>query len=245
MFLELQLQNRQFEISKMRWVAIISFLIILAGGCALWSGLLEVSPQYNPWAPLDLTALPNLLTRYKIHRIKQNPDLCLQALRRTDIEFRPLEDKPGSECPLVNIVHVSTAGVNFNHSFTASCPLAAGWEIFRYNTLQQAAKKHFNQSVTRIEHIGTYACRNVHNRGSLSEHARANAIDITAFVLADGTQITVKRDWNNNRQSQKAAFLRDIHQGACQAFNVVLGPDYNAAHADHFHFDMGGSWACR
>jgi hypothetical protein len=228
----------------MRWVVITLFLIIL-GGSALWSGLLKIPPQYNAWAPLDLTAVPNLLTRYKLYRVKQNPDLCLQALRRTDIEFRLIEDKPGGECPLVNIVQVSMAGVSFNHTFRASCPLAAGWEIFRHNALQQAAKKHFNQPVTRVEHIGTFACRNVYNRERLSEHARANAIDITAFVLADGTRVSVARDWGNNRQSQKAAFLRDIHQGACQAFNVVFGPDHNAAHANHFHFDMGGFWACR
>jgi hypothetical protein len=229
---------------RMRWVAVILFLI-LAGGYALWSGLLKVPPQYNPWAPLDLTALPDMLTRYKLYRAKQNPQLCLQALRRSDIEFRPLEDRAGGECPLVNIVQVSTAGVRFNQSFTASCSLAAGWEIFRHSTLQQAAEKHFNQPVTKVEHVGTYACRNVYNRERLSEHARANAIDITAFVLADGTRVTVARDWNNNRQSQKAAFLRDVHQGACRAFNVVFGPDYNAAHANHFHFDMGGFWACR
>ena len=228
----------------MRWVVISLFLLILVG-YAFWGGLLKIPPQYNPWAPLDLTAVPNLLTRYKLYRVKQNPDLCLQALRRTDIEFRPLEDRPGGECPLVNIVQVSKAGVSFNHTFAASCPLAAGWEIFRHNTLQQAARKHFNQAVTRVEHIGTFACRNVYNRERLSEHARANAIDITAFVLADGTRVSVKRDWSNNRQSQKAAFLRDIHQGACQAFNVVFGPDHNAAHANHFHFDMGGFWACR
>jgi hypothetical protein len=229
----------------MRWVVIVPLLVSLAGALALWSGLLKISPQYNPWAPLDLTAPPNLLTRYKLYRAKQNPDQCLQALRRTDIEFRRLKDSPGGECPLVDIVQVSTAGVRFNHSFRASCPLAAAWEIFRHNTLQQAAEKHFKQPVTSVEHLGTYACRNVYNRERLSEHARANAIDITAFVLADGIRVSVVRDWSNSRQSQKAAFLRDIHQGACQAFNVVFGPDYNAAHANHFHFDMGGFWACR
>ena len=79
----------------MRRVAIILFLI-LAGGYSVWSGLLKVSPQYNPWAPLDLTALPNLFTRYKIHRIKHSRDLCLEALRRSGIEFRPLEDRPAA-----------------------------------------------------------------------------------------------------------------------------------------------------
>lgn len=231
----------------MRWTGLILLLIIAAGGYALWSGLLKLPPAYNPWAPLDLTAAPNLLTSYKIHRIKQNPDLCLKALERTDIAFRPLDDQPGGACPLVNIVQVSSAGTAFNRSFMASCPLAAGWEIFRHNTLQQAAAEHFRQPVARVEHLGTYACRNVYHRpeGRLSEHARANAIDIAAFILADGTRIGVERDWDSTDQPRKAAFLRDIHRGACRAFNVVLGPDHNAAHANHFHFDMGRFSTCR
>lgn len=218
---------------------------MLVAAFALWSGLLTVPPRYNPWAPLDLAAPPNLLTRYKIFRMTRNPELCSQTLRQTGLEFRPLADQPGGECPLANIVYVSKAGVNFNRSFVASCALAAGWEVFRHNGLQQAAQKHFGQSVTRIEHNGTYACRNVRKRERLSEHGRANAMDVTAFVLADGTRISVRNDWNNDRQPRKAAFLRDIHRGACVAFDVVLGPDYNADHADHFHFDMGGFWFCR
>jgi hypothetical protein len=221
--------------------------MMLAVLCAFWSGLLKISPEYNPWAALDLTAAPNLLTRYKLYRIKRNPDRCLQALRQTGIEFRSLEDRPGGECPLVNVIQVSKAGVSFNHNFTASCGLAAAWEIFRYNTLQSSAQRRFGQAVTRVEHVGTYACRNIYNRadGRLSEHARANAIDIAAFVLADGTRISVEKDWTNTRQPEKAAFLRDIQQGACRAFNVVFGPGYNAAHVNHFHFDMGGFLACR
>lgn len=227
--------------------AVIVLLLMSLAGFAIWGVFLSIPSRYNPWAPLDLTAAPNLITRYKLYRVKHNRDLCLQALRSTDIEFRPLEDQPGGKCPLANIVRVSKAGANFNHSFTASCALAAAWEIFRHNALQQAAEKHFHQPVAKVEHVGTYACRNIYHRafGRLSQHARANAIDVTAFVLADGTRISVERDWKNSKQSPKAAFLRDIHEGACNAFNTVFGPDYNAAHATHFHFDMGGLWRCR
>ncbi|MFN4225017.1 MAG: extensin family protein [Hyphomonas sp.] len=36
-----------------------------------------------------------------------------------------------------------------------------------------------------------------------------------------------------------------MHKGACRLFSVTLGPDYDAAHADHFHMDMGPQRACR
>jgi len=36
-----------------------------------------------------------------------------------------------------------------------------------------------------------------------------------------------------------------VRDGACRFFDVVLGPDYNDAHRDHFHLDMGAYRACR
>ena len=34
-------------------------------------------------------------------------------------------------------------------------------------------------------------------------------------------------------------FLRDLRDAGCKAFNLVLGPDDDAQHRDHLHFDMG------
>ena len=48
--------------------------------------------------------------------------------------------------------------------------------------------------VVRIEHLGTVNCRRIGggDKGNWSEHATGNAIDISAFVLADGRRITVQ-----------------------------------------------------
>jgi hypothetical protein len=102
--------------------------------------------------------------------------------------------------------------------------------------------------VKRIDHVGSYACRNVNNSpnnrqdGRLSQHASANAIDLTGFVLEDGRRITLAR-WDEG--SADAAFLRRVHEGACRVFNTTLGPDYNALHRTHFHVDMGPYRICR
>jgi hypothetical protein len=37
----------------------------------------------------------------------------------------------------------------------------------------------------------------------------------------------------------QARFLATVHKTACTLFSTVLGPDANAAHRDHFHFDLG------
>ncbi len=81
-----------------------------------------------------------------------------------------------------------------------------------------------------------YACRtrNSQSGARISEHAKGNAIDISAFVLADGTQLTVLEDWDGpNRR-----LMRRLHASACGPFGTVLGPNSDRHHQDHFHFDV-------
>ncbi|WP_375292508.1 extensin family protein, partial [Sphingomonas melonis] len=84
--------------------------------------------------------------------------------------------------------------------------------------------------------------------GTWSEHATADAVDIAGFRLADGRRITVVGDWTGS--GDKAAFLREVRDGACRLFATTLSPDYNAAHRDHLHLDQAdrgamGWRACR
>jgi hypothetical protein len=50
-------------------------------------------------------------------------------------------------------------------------------------------------------------------------------------------------DWTDN--GDKGRFLRQVRDGACKQFSTVLGPEYNAAHRNHFHVDMGRWQVCR
>ncbi|WP_372439069.1 extensin-like domain-containing protein, partial [Pandoraea sputorum] len=79
--------------------------------------------------------------------------------------------------------------------------------------------------------------------GRLSQHGSANALDFAGFRLANGERIDLLRDWNDS--GAKGQFLRSVQQAACEHFNTVLGPDYNAAHRNHFHLDMGMWRVCR
>nr|WP_321249786.1 extensin family protein [uncultured Ruegeria sp.] len=94
---------------------------------------------------------------------------------------------------------------------------------------------------------GHYACRTQNNRprARLSEHARGRAVDISSFVLWDGTIITVGDGWTDEDNSD---VLRKLHKGACGLFGTVLGPDSDRFHKGHFHFDTarrGGGPLCR
>jgi hypothetical protein len=117
--------------------------------------------------------------------------------------------------------------------------------LWERHVLQPAAKKHFGEPVTGIEHFGSYSCRNVYGRpdATRSRHATAEAWDVAGFVLAGGRRIRVARDWKTTQP--EAAFLREVRDGACRFFDGVLSPDYNMAHHDHLHLDRGPFRMCR
>ncbi|HMP63650.1 MAG TPA: extensin family protein, partial [Phenylobacterium sp.] len=61
--------------------------------------------------------------------------------------------------------------------------------------------------------------------------------------LEDGRGINVKTHWGTG--GKEGEFLKRVHKGGCRLFSVTLGPDYNAAHADHLHLDFGRFRLCR
>jgi len=146
---------------------------------------------------------------------------------------------------LSNTVRVRGGDIALSSSFLASCPLAVAFALYQRHGLQPAAQQAFGQRVARVDHLGSFACRNMYHRkiGWRSEHASANALDIAGFRLSDGRNISVLKDWP--KDSAEGRFLRLARDGACDAFNVVLGPDFNSAHRNHFHLDLGPLWRCR
>ncbi|MGE0152092.1 MAG: extensin family protein [Reyranellaceae bacterium] len=151
----------------------------------------------------------------------------------------------GGGCRFQDAVRFSGAGLAAGGGVILTCRMAVAMAMFERHVLQPAAQAHFRQNVVGLQHLGSYACRNVYSRktGRLSEHAWANAIDVAGFRLEGGRVVSVARDWRG--EGPPAQFLREVRRGACRFFKVVLGPDYNAAHGDHFHFDMARYSVCR
>ncbi|WP_339511775.1 extensin-like domain-containing protein [Pseudomonas sp. RL_15y_Pfl2_60] len=232
----------------MRFVKVLLLLFVLGSGVLLgiWRGWVPLSDAWNPWAPLDVGAQPNWLTRFKLMRLRDDPELCERVLSGSGLQVVKQQDSPAdARCPLQNVVRVQGGDLGLSSSFLASCPLAVAFALFERHGLQPAAQAVYGQKVSQVDHLGSFACRNIYNRenGALSRHASADALDIAGFRLADGRRISVLKDWPG--QGEDARFLRLARDGACEAFNVVLSPDYNAAHHNHFHLDVGSWWVCR
>ncbi len=132
----------------------------------------------------------------------------------------------------------SVGPVAIKPTATLACPIVSMLDRWFADSVQPAAQRWFGTRVAEIKQISAYSCRGMNGNphAHISEHAFGNALDISAFVLADGRRITVKNGWNG--MPEERGFLRDIQGGACQIFNTVLAPGSNSHHADHFHVDL-------
>lgn len=172
--------------------------------------------------------------------------LCLANLGQL-ARFQTVPDRDyGGGCFTYGSLKLTEAGVPVSNLGAMNCPLAATFTAWIRNGVIPAARLYLKAELARVETFGSYSCRNVNGRmaGRLSEHASANAVDVSGFVLADGRRITLKQDWNSPDPAVRS-FLLVIRTSACRRFQTVLSPDYNALHADHFHFDMGRGPFCK
>jgi hypothetical protein len=141
---------------------------------------------------------------------------------------------PSREAPLTTRSVTATV----TPAATLACPVVSALDRWVSEAIQPAAQRWFGQPVVQIKQISSYSCRGMNGNpySHISEHAFGNALDISAFVLADGHTITVRRGWAGTPEEQ--GFLRDVQSAACNIFSTVLAPGSNRFHYDHIHVDL-------
>lgn len=239
--------------SQKKWSGMPLAAQIAARGSILMLGILGAVAVFvhidrlpegdKPWGEARLDEPIGRFSYDHIAALRGDPVACYAALDGSDMNYTPMEPRAprsGSACGWDAAVQVTQSNLDYAtpEPEVASCALAAALYVWEREVVRPAALEHLGSDVVEIVHYGTFACRRVNNSqaGSWSEHAGANAIDVAGFRLADGREVGV-RHWD--RDDERAAFLRAVRDGSCPLFRGVLGPDYNAAHADHFHLDMG------
>ncbi|AZI37063.1 extensin family protein [Caenibius tardaugens] len=175
---------------------------------------------------------------------------CLAQLGQTNASFTPLPDQYfGGGCSNLNTVKLSDIRGDYNQLAVANlgplaCPVASTFAQWARFGADRAARQILGSGLVRIETMGSYACRNVAGTGRRSAHATANAVDVSAFILENGQRISVLEHWNNGSPAERQ-FLRVVQDSACKRFGTVLGPNYNQAHRDHLHLEIGNGAFCR
>ncbi|MDF7777439.1 extensin family protein [Sphingomonas sp. AOB5] len=230
---------------RIRWPGLILLPLLLAG-CMFGEDDYAPRPA-QPSAPIRERPSGPITLNDPTPRDTQQ---CFTALTRDDVQYSPLPDRDyGGGCIVTGSVQLLDIGVPVTNLKAIKCPLArtfTGW--VRY-AVAPASAQILGSELAKVETYGTYACRGVVGRGAegarkMSEHGLANAVDISAFVLKDGRRITIEHGWRSSDPDVRR-FMETIHKSACRRFQTVLSPDYNAAHYNHLHFDMGKGPFCR
>lgn len=89
-------------------------------------------------------------------------------------------------------------------------------------------------TITDLDNFDSFECRG-RNRivgAMLSEHAKANALDVRAIKLANGQSIGL-----TDRTMSRDVRERVLHS-VCSRFSTVLGPGSDWYHEDHIHLDL-------
>jgi hypothetical protein len=145
-------------------------------------------------------------------------------------------------------------GVAYRYSGNTSQRKTLYGDCTLMKSLAQAAAIVRRHDVSEIVDIGIYNYRCIDQTKTppnctMSQHAYAKAIDIAQLVTGDGTHYSVLDDWGIDpsgdtctapTEGDKDAWLHRVICELKQAgvWNIVLTPNYNDAHRNHFHVDL-------
>ncbi len=218
-------------------------LVVLAFAMWVARDFVRRHPEDATWTALDLTAPVGWATAGKLAALRDRPAECRALLAAAGTRFAAAPPgRDGRGCSLAGTLQVTDVGVRLRPGGLAlSCPLAAALTVWSRQVVIPAARAAGDHA-TVIADFGSYACRTIAGTDQPSEHATANAIDVAGVAFAHGG-VLIARDWHSS--AARGILARRLRDGACGVFGVVLSPDYNAAHHDHLHLDMGRSRVCR
>jgi hypothetical protein len=167
------------------------------------------------------------------------PSPCQLRLAKVAI-FSPSPSITGpGECMATDVVTVDAVILPDKHRAAFSppvrlrCPMAEA--VARWVTGDVApAIAGLGTSLQTIEALGSFECRprNSIPGEQLSEHGRANALDVRSFKLANGAVIEL------NSASVAKSLRQRLRDSACERFSTVLGNGADAFHDTHVHVDL-------
>lgn len=236
--------------AKKRRTRVFRWLLLAIFGAAAALTLRQgwLPARYTPIPAVDLDNPNNWFVDWRLAELKYERGLCRAVMIPPHVIARAVRDDPLKHgCGWINAVHITSAGGAHISIPRITCEAGAALALWITHDVQPLAQQMFASRVVSIHHMGIYACRNIRGhkfwRKTRSQHATANAIDIASFTLANGTRISVEHGWKS--KGKKGRFLHAIHKRACRYFRVAIGPDYNSAHSNHFHYDRGPLSRCK
>jgi hypothetical protein len=126
---------------------------------------------------------------------------CNQLLKALDIVAKPANPVREHECGAAAPIELISVGkspqVTFYPPVTVTCDLAVALHRWVTKDLQALSRKHLGAPIIRVDTMSSYSCRTAYGRKNarLSEHGRANAVDIRSFTTSNGSTSDILADW--------------------------------------------------
>ena len=221
----------------------LSLLVVLlwAGWLFLHDGESPLPDAWHPAVPLDVEDPETWVTDLKLRRALVSDEACLAALG-TGARFASLPALEDGACGIDPRVSLSRLGEVALAPVETTCAVALRAAMWERHALRGAAIA-LGSPIVGLRHQGSYNCRPVRGGRRPSSHATAGALDVRGVELGDGRRLDIAAGWGV--AGAEGAFWRAARNGACAWFGTVLGPEYNALHADHFHLQSSGRGLCR
>jgi len=193
---------------------ILSMLVIASAGLCASAATAQPSqdmplPERNPLRveqPQPPAPPPHPREReaedWTAQEIQDGLETCAMMLDGSGAVYSLLEPIREGVCGAPAPIELKSIGtvhqVTIDPPAKVTCGLAASLSAWSDSVLQEAARKHLGHPVISIRNVASYVCRNRYNAPDtrVSEHARANALDMASFTLEDGAIVKVLDHWN-------------------------------------------------
>lgn len=191
------------------------------------------------------------------------PHTCLRELRRRHIAYRRVRHARGVLIPVR--LRGKLGGVLYRTDFPAKKRLTVPYEVFDCRLV--LALDDFSRILRAhdIDEVRIFSAwrppSKMWPKGKIAKrHPGALAVDMRVFKKRSGKELVVLDDFHGRignktcgpdatKPDPATPEARELHSIVCEAadehlFNVILTPDYNKPHHNHFHMEVthGVKW---
>lgn len=206
------------------------------------SKIAAVLPRFKPvkTVPLATVAMPEK----PVEKLPADAS-CYAALKAKGVEFQSVaQPSGGSSCSVqqpvqLKSVHMSGVDLQMPDHPILNCAFALHFMSWLQELGGPAATAKEGFALTQFYTGPGFVCRgrNGDISSKISEHGYGNAVDVERMTFSDGQIFLVHDALDPTAKAYET--LKAMRTSACTRFSTVLGPGSNAAHREHFHFDLG------